>query len=342
MTVCNIGRPAHADTYAVAGRFISVESDDAHAAGLFRGHFDGWHVAPLSGAVKSDPDAKISVSLSDEPPRARAGSESFEVAGGGVCSTDGGDYFFEYDGAAIRVRAETPSLVEVWVGGETRAGRREALARLIFNAAATALRRCGLYELHAAGLVAPKGAGLLAVGPSGSGKSTIATQLAAAGWRYLSDDTLLLSSDGGEVSARALRRVFAVAEPTLATGVIGGFEARLEEPAPFDPLKRRFEPQEVFPGGFAASCVPRVLVFPSVSGGRESRARRLTQAETMSRLIRMCPWACYDKPAAGAHLAALALLARRAAGFELFAGADLFGDAGRASRFFQTFAEAAP
>jgi hypothetical protein len=43
-------------------------------------------------------------------------------------------------------------------------------------------------------------------------------------------------------------------------------------------------------------------------------------------LLRMCPWACYDKPIAEAHLRVLAQLARQAKGFELAAGSDLLGD----------------
>jgi len=49
-------------------------------------------------------------------------------------------------------------------------------------------------------------------------------------------------------------------------------------------------------------------------------------------LLRMCPWACYDKATAGAHLEVLGELARQADGFELLAGADLLNSK-RASEF---------
>jgi hypothetical protein len=207
---------------------------------------------------------------------------------------------------------------------------------LIFDASMTALRRCGLFELHAAGVVEPEtGGGFLVVGPSGSGKSTLATQLASAGWRYLSDDSLLLRGSAELVEACALRREFAVTEQTVAAGVLEGFEELLKEPVPFDPLKRRFKPHAVFPRGFSESCAPRVLLFPLITNVPESRALRLTQAETMRRLLRMCPWACYDRPAAATHLGLLARLARQAAGFELRAGLDLLGDAEYSSRYLR-------
>lgn len=341
MSICELERPAFADSYAVAGRSICVESRDESAAEAFRSYFDGWHVERLTraSAHTHDTSARIVLRTDEEPPRAPDTFESFEVAGGGVCRTDGRTYFFEVDGSTVRVGYESPALVEVWIGsGETlndSGNDAGASARLVFNASMTAMRRCGLYELHAAGAVEPEtGAGLLFVGPSGSGKSTTATQLAAAGWQYLSDDTLLLCDAREGVEARALRRVFAVSQPTAATRSLAGREEHLSAPAHFDPEKLRFEPESIFPGGFRESCAPRLVFFPVLTREPESHTRRLSQAEAMARLIRMCPWAGYDRPSARAHLGVLARLARQAESHELRAGTDLIGDPAHASRFF--------
>jgi hypothetical protein len=327
--------PASAYFYTVAGRFICVESGDEQAADLFRNYFAGWHVAPISSdAPGVRPDATVRLHAREESPSVPHGLESFEVAEGGVCHTDGQTYFFVSHDSAIHVGARNPSRVEVWIGQSAAAQERAALARLAFNASMTAMRRCGLFELHGAGLVEPKrGGGVLIVGPSGSGKSTLATQLASAGWQYLSDDTLLLFRTGEGIEARALRRVFAVTTPTVTSGVLADFEELLTEPVPFDPQKRRFEPEKVFPGGFVEACVPRNIFFPFITGEPLSQTRRLSQAETMARLIKMCPWACYDKPAARAHLGVLSSLARQSTGFELRAGTDLLGDAAFSAKF---------
>jgi hypothetical protein len=327
-------RPAFVAYYTVAGRFICVESDDEHSIELFRRYFAGWHITPHEGESGRRADATIHVHAFVQAPEVPADLEPFDVAAGGICHTDGQTYFFIKHDSAVQVCAENPSRVEVWIGESVTARERAALARLIFNASMTAMRRCGLFELHAAGLVEPdSGAGILFVGPSGSGKSTFATQLATSGWQYLSDDTLLLTINGLNVEARALRRVFAVTEPTIAASLLAGYEGLLAEPVPFDPLKRRFEPEKIFPGGFTDICVPRVIFFPNINGEPASDARRITQAETMARLIRMCPWACYDKPAARAHLEALSLLAQQTRAFELQAGTDLLGDPGYTARF---------
>lgn len=327
-------RPAFAYLYTVAGRFICVESDDEQSAELFRRYFAGWHVSPLTDARGVSPDATIVVRAHEEPPPIPNGLEPFEVAGGGICYTDAQTYFFAGHGSAIHVGAQNPSRVEVWIGQSDAALAIASLARVAFNACMTAMRRCGLFELHGAGLVEPThNGGVLIVGPSGSGKSTLTTQLASAGWRYLSDDTLLLFNNSGRIEARALRRVFAVTPQTAASSALAGFENLLTEPVSFDPHKRRFEPESVFPGGFVESCAPHTIFFPEITGEPVSRARRLSQAGTMAQLIRMCPWACYDKPAARAHLSVLSLLARQSAGYELKAGTDLMGDAAFAAQF---------
>jgi hypothetical protein len=59
------------------------------------------------------------------------------------------------------------------------------------------LRPLGLFSLHAAGVVAPKGLGVLIIGASGSGKSTLTLTLIRQGWKYLSDDAVLLRWQGG-------------------------------------------------------------------------------------------------------------------------------------------------
>jgi hypothetical protein len=328
-------RPAFADTYAVAGRFISIESEDGQLAELFRHYFAGWHIDAVPG-FDALPDIKIRVTASNNPPQPQSDLESFQVAEGGICHTDARGYFFECNNSVVRADDLDPPSVEVWIGNNQRDRERSALARLIFNASMTAMRRCGLFELHAAGVVSPTGTGVLIIGPSGSGKSTLATQLATAGWQYLSDDSLLLYDNEAVVEARALRRVFALSDETFSASGIGKLGSLATEVLPFDPSKKRFEPRSVFPDRFVDVCRPKIMVFPRVTREAESLTSALSQSETMARLIRMCPWACYDKPAAPAHLSLLAALARQARGYELLAGTDLFGDAEYASNYLQS------
>jgi ABC-type molybdenum transport system ATPase subunit/photorepair protein PhrA len=158
-------------------------------------------------------------------------------------------------------------------------------------------------------------AGVLIIGPSGSGKSTLALQLAQAGWSYLSDDELLLGLRDGAVEARGFRSFFAVRAASAQ-------------------LRHCFEPEAVFESRRVQQAFPKSLYFIGLNGESRSNLSKLTQAETMQRLIRACPWATYDTSVAGANLELLSTLARQACGFDLSAGSDLL-DPGFAASFLK-------
>lgn len=324
-------RPALASFYAVAGRSICVEAEEAWAAELFDLHFSSWHFK-RSDAI-SNPSASIKV-FNATPPLLPVGFESFELSAGGRCHTDGLTYHIAYDDSLVTVGCGAAYTIKVWIGRSENSRREAALARLVFHAAMAAARRCGLYDLHAGCVVEPAcGAGVLFLGPSGTGKSTLTTQLASAGWGYLSDDSLLLYENGKSIEVHALRRAFSVTEQTISAGSLKGFEDSLTAPLPFDPSKRRFDPLEAFPGGYAESCAASAIFFTAVTNEPISRAEKLGQSEAMALLIRTCPWASYDRAAARGHLQALSRLARSGPAYRLQAGADLYGDAARTARF---------
>lgn len=310
-------RPATAQLYAVAGRSLCVETLDDPSARVVERYFRDWHLTPAGDAPA---DARLRLRLGGAPQPIPAGLDSFPLYEGGRCHTDGRTYHLDVEGS--RVLVDGGDVVEVWLGEEAGEG---AHARALFSAFSAAMRRCGRFELHSGCVVEPEtGAGVLLAGVSGSGKTTLTVQLASAGWGYLSDDVLLLKEEFGAVEARPLRRVFAATEATAAAaGLDGVARAGLPE------AKFRFAPDEFFPGGFVESCRPAGLCFPSVARAPESRVVEVAPAESLSRLIRMCPWACFDRQSAAAHLRVLSLLARQCRAFELHAGSDVLGDPAR-------------
>jgi hypothetical protein len=224
------------------------------------------------------------------------------VASGGRCYVGEDEYYLKFEQSMLHLKAGSPVFVSVSISDPTAV----ELGRVTSFAVCAALRRCGLFELHSGGVILPNSnAGVLIIGPSGSGKSTLTLRLAAAGWGYLSDDELLLSVAGDVVEARGFRSFFALA------------------PAPTSPIKTCFEPTSVVAGPRLEQTVPRFLLFTTVSGGSKTQLRELTQTETMTRLIRACPWATYDTGVAGPNLALMSKLARQAKGFDLSAGTDL-------------------
>jgi hypothetical protein len=299
-----LDRPASQSFYAVAGRLLFVESLDLRFRKLLEQLFAGWQLSPVSFTGQS-PDIRIEFFCGDSLPQIPPNLNHFEIAEGGQCYTDRGELYLALDESLIHLENGAPVRVRLWFEKLPEPGD-PLPARATSFAVCAALRRFGLFELHSAGLVHPDSEkGVLIVGPSGSGKSTLAQQLATAGWPYLSDDEVLLTLVDGEVEARGFRSFFAV-RGEADTG-----------------LKTCFDPALVFASGRRLKASPGVLLFTSLSGQQETRLNRLTQAESMSRLIRACPWATYDTSIAGANLELLSVLARQTSAFDLHAGRDL-------------------
>lgn len=300
-------RPASRSFYTVAGRFLFVEATDLRLARLLAGLFAGWQLTPVSS---SEPEAEIQIRFFCGDPETEIPSTSnpFEIAGGGRCYAGGDGYYLNFENSLLRLRSKAPVQVDVWVREIPETADAE-LAHITSFAVCAALRRFGIFDLHSAAVVEPEsGKGVLIVGPSGSGKSTLAFRLAATGWSYLSDDELLLSVNHDEIEARGFRSFFAMRE-LAAAGNLG--------------LRNIFEPAAVFSSPRVTQVVPGWVLFTTVSGENDTRLRRLPQTETMTRLIRACPWATYDTAVAAAHLELLSRLARQVSAFDLSAGADL-------------------
>ena len=306
-------RPASQSIYAVAGRLLFIESFDLRLRKLIVDLFAGWQLTPVSSSDQS-PDILIEFFCGDSLPQIPGNLDQFEIAEGGQCYTDHDDLYLALGNALIHLENGAPVRVSVWLEEVPVAGD-PLLARVTSFAVCAALRRFGIFELHSAGMVHPESdRGVVIVGPSGSGKSTLALQLAMAGWPYLSDDELLLSLVSDEVEARGFRSFFAVRAAAARS-------------------KTCFEPDAVFGSGRRLKASPGVLLFISLSGQQKTRLDRLTQAESMTRLIRACPWATYDASIAGANLEVLSKLARQTSAYDLRAGRDLL-QAGYAANLF--------
>jgi len=303
-------RPASQAFYSVAGRLLFIESLNLELRNLIVGLFAGWQLTPVSLPDRS-PDIQISFSCEALPQRIPRELDSFEIADGGKCYTDGAGLYLELGGPVVHLENGGTVSVKVSFRELPRLGD-PLFGRAASFAVCAALRRFGLFDLHSAGVVEPQsGKGVLIIGPSGSGKSKLTLQLVQSGWSYLSDDELLLSLKDGAVEARGFRSFFAISEAGAQ-------------------FKRCFEP---LGSNRVDQANPGVLLFISLNGESRSQLSKLTQAETMMRLITACPWATYDRSVAGSNLELLSSLARQARGFDLSAGRDLLAP-GFAASFF--------
>ena len=309
--------------YAIAGRFLCVEALDEASATLCDKFLRDFHLAPLTDDSAAKPSYTIKIRSRGTPPSIPKGLESFDVAFG-QCYVKGNRYYLEVEDSLIVVGAESESLIDVWIGTSPHARQPLSLVNVMSYALEASLRRCGLYQLHGAGIIEPQtDSGALIIGESCSGKSTLATLLAARGWSYLTDDALLLNQEEDGVRARGIRKFFAASEKTLAACRLPEMERALGPPITSDPSKRRLEPGIAFPGRAKESCIPGVLLFSSITNNPKSVISSLSSGEAMARLIKFNPWASYDKATAREHLRLLSRLANQCRSFLMGAGLDI-------------------
>ncbi|MGH9883779.1 MAG: hypothetical protein ACRD6N_20335, partial [Pyrinomonadaceae bacterium] len=330
-------RPALASSYEVAGRFLLVDVFDEQTSSAIQRFLDRWHVTLVPDADHRTADATL-IFREGDAPSIPAELEKFALndAATGYASDTAYQIVFEDSVMA----ADESAVVRIWLNRPLDPDDN-LLPRIVSYSLPAALRRCGVFELHSGAVINhATGKSILICGPSGSGKSTLTLQLAASGWSYLSDDVVLLSAEAAKVRAVGLRRFFGVTRQTVEASGLPQIDALLGKGTARDFGKRRLEPQEFFPSGLAEECRPNVILFPMITGEATSRMRELSPAETMSRLIRLCPWSCYDRAVAREFLDVLAKLVRQSASFDLFAGSDLMGDPDYTSSFLASAVKA--
>jgi hypothetical protein len=179
------------------------------------------------------------------------------------------------------------------------------------------LKRMGLYMVHAAGL-SVAGKGLLVAGQSGAGKTTLAIALVRAGFGFLADDTVFLSS--GE---RGLR-ILAFPDEVDVTPHTLEFFPELQPMSPAPKLNPRLKQAVCVTTTYGVrpcwECVPEVIVFPRRGQSGRSMLSPMPKAEALLELV--CNVLRTDARSSQAHLDALAELVRKSRCFRLQTGGD--------------------
>lgn len=194
---------------------------------------------------------------------------------------------------------------------------------LLLHSILLLLRYQGLYPEHSA-CVAYDDVGCLLVGDSGSGKSTLTLGLVQEGWHYLADDAILLRGCRGAVEAMPLRRELCLAPEAVRTfqNTVGHWQP---SPWPGD-VKQRLDVQALYPAQVRSTCVPNLLLFPTIVSARQSQLVPIGKAEALFRLVQQCALVTVEPRMATGHLDVLARLVRQTRHYRLLAGQDLARD----------------
>jgi hypothetical protein len=321
-------RPATESFYLVAGRNVLVQAFDDWSRQAVAQTFAGWFITPNPGQPPPTVDLVLRVHCGVTPPAVPPALNKFSIAHGGTCSADNETFYVEFEKSLVVFGPASDVQVDLWIDSPPDFSTR-IIGQLLSHALSPALRRCGVFEIHSAGVIAPgSDKAILIAGPSGSGKSTLTTQLANCGWGYLSDDVLLLHDSNGDIFVEPFRRFFALTSDTIAA-------ANLDAIPDADKQKTRIVPQEIFEREAIKGAQPGTIIFSAVTDADRSSLKPLTSAESMTRLLRLCPWAAYDKTTSTQHLQILGRLAKSTAGFDLFAAKDMLLDRMRAAELIE-------
>ena len=176
------------------------------------------------------------------------------------------------------------------------------------------LKRRGLYSLHAAGLCAGRG-GIFFPGTSGAGKSTLTLALLRAGFDYLGDDMVFITS-----SAEGLRISAFPDEIDVTDHTAKMFPELSHLAGSTKSFKSAVRAEDFYPGDIIWQCVPQVLVFPRVANTRTSVLKAMNRDDALLELVPNV--LLTDPQSSQAHLDALAQLVDQTECFQLETGTD--------------------
>lgn len=164
---------------------------------------------------------------------------------------------------------------------------------------------------HAAALADARG-GVILCGQSGSGKSSLAVWMLSSGFRYITDEVIACSEDGGQASGFARSLVLKKGSAFIWQRFMG--EDARNGLLHFPDGSAWIEPLLLSRDGVCLQAAPRLLLFPRYVPNTPFCATRLTPAEGLFRLLQTLVNA---RNLPGSGLGSAAHLARRVTAYSL-------------------------
>jgi hypothetical protein len=169
--------------------------------------------------------------------------------------------------------------------------------------------------VHAAAVVAPDGGAWLLAGDAYAGKSTTVVNLIGAGWRFVSDDhVMLLRGEGGRPWLEGWPRRFHL-DQGWAQGTPGQPRGELD-------------PHDRWPGRWQRQAPLAGVLLPRVEAALPTRLEPVAGGEALAALVRQSPWQLGDRGTAAEVLELLGDACRLPT-HALRLGLDSYRDSGR-------------
>jgi energy-coupling factor transporter ATP-binding protein EcfA2 len=160
---------------------------------------------------------------------------------------------------------------------------------------------------------------LLLAGQSGAGKTTLALALARAGLGFLGDDTVFLVDRESSLHVLGFPDEVDVTDHTAS--LLPELSRLLDRPKPPGAVKHRLRAEEVYRTELVGSGPAGALVFPRISGAKDSELAPLSPDEALMELLPNV--LLTDGASSQAHLDTLGRLAFDTPCYRLTAGTDL-------------------
>jgi hypothetical protein len=318
--------------YDLAGLSIEVRCDDPMVGGLIDGRF-----LPLRATTHRTGPADIVIEV--RGPGADPGwldcpdgalRAIYDAPEGSIGYAEASDELYVFYGRRVIFRCRPAAgRIDMAIVSDGLADALFATQLLLTIGIFETFKRFGQFPLHA-GALARRGRGILLPGTSGAGKSTTTVALVRAGFDFLGDDTVFLSSTSEPVSsgsestdivATGFPDQVDVTEHTIS--MVLELHHLLEEPLLPGRYKHSLRVEDVFASRIVVSCRPALVVFLQVVSGRQSRAEPIDSSGALRGLL---PNVLLTEPTSSqAHLDMLGRLARTVPAFTLLAGSDLDG-----------------
>jgi hypothetical protein len=233
-------------------------------------------------------------------------------------------FYFEF-GRECFVLDPTAGGGRAWITPEAMESPHILVNTYLMFALLLLLRARPVYHLHAAAVLSPAEELWLICGPQRAGKTTLTTALGIAGWRPISDDTLLIDFDGECPRLWALKKAF-----HLSTRLLDEWNDLKNLPRSAPHLDRTSVDGLRFFG--AADDADRYyrkidhIVIPQIIEGAQSRWSVLGPAECRLRLAEQSPFFQIWPDHTRRQWEALLKLAHASRDHEFFSAADILAN----------------
>lgn len=185
-----------------------------------------------------------------------------------------------------------------------------------------------VFPLHAASLNVD-GKGCLFISEGGQGKSTMTLGLVKQGWKYQSDDSLLLRTNGPAVETLSWRTKLFLRPDSM--DIFPEFKPFLLISRIIGDRKQYLDMESLFPSQILRTSQPRVLFFPRITDDPTSVVSPMPKSEAFYHLIRQSNPVFVNRMMITRQLVLLSILIKQTSHYYVRLGKDSKACPGRIS-----------